>query len=281
MRPDTLGVIGLGAIGGSVAWQASRSGVPRIIGYSPVPAEAAAAAKAGAITEVATSVRHVIRHADFVVIAAPPAATMEQLQANAADIRDAQVWGTDVSSVKTPIVRLAESLGLAAHLAGSHPLAGTHRSGFAAARSDMFASAIVYVTALDGGDAAAREVADFWSTVLGAHPVSLTAPAHDALLAWTSHLPQVAASALAVALARSAPRGISYGPGARDGTRLAASSVEMWRDILLMNREPVLKALEGLEDSLGTLRSALAAGDVGALVEWLDRAALWRRELGE
>ena len=118
MRPDTLGVIGLGAIGGSVAWQASRSGVPRIIGYSPVPAEAAAAAKAGAITEVATSVRHVIRHADFVVIAAPPAATMEQLQANAADIRDAQVWGTDVSSVKTPIVRLAESLGLAAHLAG-------------------------------------------------------------------------------------------------------------------------------------------------------------------
>src|SRR5205085_3597432 len=281
MRPDTLGVIGLGAIGGSVAWQASRSGVTRIIGYSPVPAEAAAAAKAGAITEVATSVRHVIRHADFVVIAAPPAATMEQLQANAADIRDAQVWCTDVSSVKTPVVTLAESLGLAAHFAGSHPLAGTHRSGFAAARSDMFASAIVYVTALDGGDAAAREVADFWSTVLGAAPVSLTAPAHDALLAWTSHLPQVAASALAVALARSAPRGISYGPGARDGTRLAASSVEMWRDILLMNREPVLKALEGLEDSLGTLRSALAAGDVGALVEWLDRAALWRRGLGE
>src|ERR1051326_8956559 len=198
MRPDALGVLALGAIGGSVAWQASRAGVPRIIGYSPAPAEGVAAAKIGAITEVATSVRHVIRDADFVVIAAPPAATMEELQAHAAGIRDAQVWCTDVSSVKTPIVRLAETLGLAAHFAGSHPLAGTHRSGFAAARSDLFAGAIVYVTPLDDGDAAGREVADFWSAVLGAAPVTMAAPAHDALLAWTSHLPQVAASALAV-----------------------------------------------------------------------------------
>ncbi len=55
----------------------------------------------------------------------------------------------------------------------------------------------------------------------------------------------------------------------------------MWRDILLLNREPVLEALEGLEDSLGALRSALAAGDAGALVDWLERAAVWRRGLGE
>src|ERR1041384_6235302 len=113
MRPEALGVIGLGAIGGSLAWQASRAGIPRIIGYSPEAAEGAAAAKAGAITEVAPSVRDVIRHADFVVIAAPPAATMEQMQAVADEIRSRGIWCTDVSSVKTPIVRLAETLGLA------------------------------------------------------------------------------------------------------------------------------------------------------------------------
>jgi prephenate dehydrogenase len=281
MRPDTLGVIGLGAIGGSVAWQASRAGVPRIIGYSPEPAEAVAAAKARAITEVASSVQKVVRQADFVVIAAPPAATLEQLRAIAPQIQQRGIWCTDVSSVKAPIVKLAGSLGLSTRFAGSHPLAGTHRTGFGAARMDLFIGAIVYVTPLEQGDAAAREVADFWSGVLEAAPVTMSAESHDALLAWTSHLPQAAASALAAALARSGPQGVTYGPGARDGTRLAASSVEMWRDVLLLNREPVLKAVEGLEDSLGILRRALLNGDVAVLTEWLQAAAGWRRGLGE
>src|SRR5215472_1615006 len=127
MRPESLGVIGLGAIGGSVAWQAARSGVPRIVGYSPESAEGVAAVKAGAITEVAPSVRHLARQADFVVIAAPPAATLKQLRAIASELRARGAWCTDVSSVKGPIVHLAESLGLARQFAGSHPLAGTHR----------------------------------------------------------------------------------------------------------------------------------------------------------
>ena len=281
MKPEFLGVIGLGAIGGSVAWQAARAGVPRIVGYSPVPAESAAAAKAGAITEIATSVRQVIRQADFVVIAAPPLAAMKQLRAIADDVKSRGIWSTDVSSVKGPIVRVAESLGLSARFAGSHPLAGTHRSGFAAARSDLFSGAVVYVTPIDGGEAAAREVADFWSAVLGAAPVSIAADVHDSLLAWTSHLPQVAASALAAALARSGPSGVTYGTGARDGTRLAASSVEMWRDILLLNRESVLRALDGLDDAIGSLRRALATGDEASLTTWLTGAAEWRRGLGE
>src|SRR5712692_7158884 len=161
MRPDTLGVIGLGAIGGSVAWQAVLAGVPRVIGYSPVPAEGAAAAKAGALTEVATTARQVARHAELLVIAAPPAATLAQLRSVAAEIRSRGALCTDVSSVKHPVVELARSLGLAAHFAGSHPLAGTHRSGFAAARTGVFERAIVYVTPIEEGDRAGREVADF------------------------------------------------------------------------------------------------------------------------
>jgi prephenate dehydrogenase len=281
MRPESLGVIGLGAIGGSVAWQAARAGVPRIVGYSPTASEGAAAVKVGAITEVAPSVRELTRQAEFVVIAAPPAAALEQLSAIAPELQHRETWCTDVSSVKGPIVHLAESLGLAQRFAGSHPLAGTHRSGFAAARSDLFSGAIVYVTPIADGDTAAREVAHFWSSVLDAAPVSMRAEAHDALLAWTSHLPQAAASALAAALARAGPSGVTYGSGAKDGTRLAASSVEMWRDVLLLNREPVLQALEGLEDALGSLRRALAQGDAAALSDWLRTAADWRRGLGD
>src|SRR6266850_7090409 len=192
MRPDTLGVIGLGAIGGSVAWQAARAGIPRVIGYSPIPAEGVAAAKAGAVTEVAAAVQKVVRQADLVVIAAPPAATLDQLRAIAPDIQKRGIWCTDVSSVKGPVVHLAESLGLRERFAGSHPLAGTHRSGFGAARADLLSRAIVYVTPLENGDAAAREIADFWAGVFGADPVTMSAEAHDALLAWTSHLPQAA-----------------------------------------------------------------------------------------
>jgi prephenate dehydrogenase len=281
MRPDTLGVIGLGAIGGSVAWQAARAGIPRVIGYSPVPAEGVAAVKVGAVTEVATSVHKVAREADLIVIAAPPAASLDQLRAILPDLAGRSAWCTDVSSVKGPIARLAEELGLARCFAGSHPLAGTHRTGFQAARADLYSRAIVYVTPIPGGDTAAREIADFWSGVMDAAPVTVDPDTHDAMLAWTSHLPQAAASALAAALARSGPQGVTYGTGVRDGTRVAASSVEMWRDILLLNREPVLKALEGLEDALGSLRAALASADVDALSAWLDGAAQWRRGLGE
>src|SRR5215472_16869188 len=109
MRPESLGVIGLGAIGGSVVWQASRAGIPRIVGYSPVASEGALAAKAGAITDVAPSVRHLARQVDFVVIAAPPAATLKQLRAIASELQGRGAWCTDVSSVKGPIVHLAES----------------------------------------------------------------------------------------------------------------------------------------------------------------------------
>jgi prephenate dehydrogenase len=281
MKPDTLGVIGLGAIGGSVAWQAAQSGIRRVVGYSPVGGEAVAAAKAGAITDVATTVREVADRADLLVIAAPPGATLAQLRSVAGAVRGRGTLCTDVSSVKAPVVRLAEELGIGHRFAGSHPLAGTHRMGFAAARLDLLTNAIVYVTPAREGEEAAREIVDFWSGVYGAGPVLIDAAAHDGLVAWTSHLPQATASALAAAFARAGPTGVTYGSGARDTTRLAASSTEMWRDILMLNREGVLRALDGLEDQLGELRQALCTGDGTALIDWLEAGAAWRRRLDE
>ena len=85
--------------------------------------------------------------------------------------------------------------------AGSHPLAGTHVSGFAASDGSLFEGALVYVIPVDGGEHAHDEVVHFWKDVMGAHPVTIEAEQHDQLLAWTSHLPQSVASALAVAVA--------------------------------------------------------------------------------
>src|SRR6266699_928621 len=281
VRPQTLGLIGLGAIGGSIARQGKQPGIGTgiVVGGSPELAERALAAQQGALDDAPARAADVGRVADFLILAAPPAANIAQLDAIAPHLKPGAVV-TDVGSVKRAIVARAEQIGLAQRFAGSHPLAGTHRHGFEASRPDLFRGAVVYVTPCRDGEEALREVVDFWQTVLGAEPVVLAAERHDAQLAATSHLPQVVASLLGDFLARHAPPGASYGPGAADTTRLAASEPALWTEILLMNRDELLPALRGLEESLGSVERALEAGDAAALTAWLTRAATWRRRIG-
>ena len=276
MKPNHLGIIGLGAIGGSLARQGKLAGLLRVSGWSPEPSERALAVQQGALDDAPPRASDVARAADLLVLAAPPAANLEQLDALRPHLKPGALV-TDVGSVKRAIVARAEHIGLAARFAGSHPLAGTHRHGFEASRADLFRGAVVYVTPCNGGADAAREIAHFWQDVLSAEPVLLDAERHDAQLAATSHVPQVVASLLGDFLARHAPRGSTFGPGAMDTTRLAASDPELWTEILLMNRDEILPALRALEESLGTVERALEVGDAAALRAWLIRAAEWRR----
>jgi prephenate dehydrogenase len=279
VRPHTLGLIGLGAIGGSLARQAKLAGVSTVVGWSPEPAERALAAQQGALDDAPARAADVARVADLLILAAPPAANLAQLDALAPHLKTGALV-TDVGSVKRGIVARAERLGVGTRFAGSHPLAGTHQRGFEAARTDLFRGAVVYVTPCAGGGDAAREIAHFWEDVLGAEPVVLEAALHDAQLAATSHVPQIVASLLGDFLARHAPRGATFGPGAIDTTRLAASEPALWAEILLMNRDEILPALRALEESLGTVEHALEVGDAPALTAWLTRAAEWRRRVG-
>ena len=278
MRPTHLGIIGLGAIGGSLARQGKLAGVPTIIGWSPEPTERALAAQQGALDDAPARATDVARAADLLILAAPPAANLAQLAAVVPHLKPGALV-TDVGSVKRGIVARAESLGIGSRFAGSHPLAGTHRHGFEASRADLFRGAVVYVTPCRDGAGAAREIAHFWEDVLGAVPVVLEAARHDAQLAATSHVPQVVASLLGDFLARHAPPGSSFGTGAADTTRLAASEPALWTEILLLNRDEILPALRALEESLGTVERALEAGDAAALTAWLTRAAEWRRRI--
>ena len=288
VRPQTLGLIGLGAIGGSIARQVKSQGVGArgsglggitVVGWSPEPAERALAAQQGALDDAPSRAIDVARAADLLVLAAPPAANIAQLEAVVPHLKPGAVV-TDVASVKRAIVARAEELGLQDRFAGSHPLAGTHRHGFEASRPDLFRGAVVYVTPCAGGEGATREIVDFWEHVLEAEPVVLDAARHDAQLARTSHVPQVVASLLGDFLARHAPPGSTFGPGAIDTTRLAASEPQLWTEILLMNRDELLVALRALEESLGSVERALETGDARALLAWLTRAADWRRGVG-
>ena len=155
MRPSTLGVIGLGAIGGSVARQAKQAGIPTVLGWSPDPAERTAAVSQRAIDDAPADAAGVARAADLLVLAAPPAANLLLLETLHPHLhRESLV--TDVGSVKRGIVARAEALGIAKRFAGSHPLAGTHEHGFEASRGNLFAGAVVYITPTLGGDHAAR-----------------------------------------------------------------------------------------------------------------------------
>jgi len=274
--PRTLGVIGLGAIGGSVAWSAAIRGTPRILGCCRRPKEAVAAAKAGAITEIAHGPEDVVRSADFIVLADPPGVAVELLERLAPLIRERRVICTDVASVKAPATRLASRMDLAGHFAGSHPFVGHENAPFASARPDLLEQALVYVTPTEGGDRVAREVSDFWKRAVGAQPVTLDAARHDACVAWIGHLPRAAASALAAALAERGPEGVTYARSALDATRPAANDAGRWAELLWLNREQVAGALEGVESKLEELRSLLASGSEAELRRWLEDAARWR-----
>lgn len=282
MRPQSLAVLGLGAIGGSVAWQSRLAAVPSVIGYAPDRTDAVQALKAAAIHDVADTPARAVENAELVVLAAPPQAILDLLTQIAPHLRPGALV-TDVASVKGPVVARAVEVGLGDRFAGSHPFAGTHLAGWEGARPDRLAGAIVYVSSTGrGGDRAAREVMDFWDTVLGAHPVLIDAAAHDEQLAWTSHLPQAVASALARGMSREPSlRGASFGTGLRDTTRLAASPAEIWVDIFLMNAGPVGAALAHAEGELAALRELLARGDRRGLRTYLEEAARFRKRLDD
>jgi prephenate dehydrogenase len=277
VRPSSLAVIGLGAIGGSLAWQARLAGVARVVGFSPSRADGVQALRASAITELADSAPRAMRGAELVVLAVPARVTLDLIERLPPSLESGAVL-TDVCSIKGPVLASANAAGLGDRFAGAYPPAGTHASGFAAARPDRLRGCVVYVceTGAPGGDRAARGIMRFWEQVLEAQPVLIDAAAHDRQLAWTSHLPQAVASALARALADRGLAGLSFGTGARDTTRLAASSPDMWIDILLYNRAAVTEALDATEGSLAELRRLVTAGDADGLRRYLAVAQRFR-----
>jgi prephenate dehydrogenase len=249
-----------------------------VVGYSPEPAEGVQALKASAITELSDSPARAARGAELVVLAVPPRATLDLITQLATALEPGALL-TDVCSVKAPVVKQAVSVGLGDRFAGGHPLAGTHETGFGSARPDRLRGCVVYIceSGTAKGHRAAGGIASFWEHTLEASAVHIEAEAHDRQLAWTSHLPQAVAYALANTLADHGVGGVSFGSGAKDTTRLAASNPDMWMDILLYNQAAVTEALERVEGGIADLRRLLSSGDVTALRHYLEKARAFRQ----
>ncbi|HEX6536252.1 MAG TPA: prephenate dehydrogenase/arogenate dehydrogenase family protein [Gemmatimonadaceae bacterium] len=159
---------------------------------------------------------------------------------------------------------------------GTHPLAGSHETGFAASRPDLFVGSTVSVERRASPDA--RERAEWLWRVAGAERVEYRdAETHDRLMAWVSHLPQLASTALAATLAGGGIDARAVGTGARDATRLAASALGSWPALLRGAPRDLRDALAGLERAIAELRAALDDDAPAKLEAIWERGRAWRR----
>ena len=259
-----LAVVGVGLIGGSVGLAARRAGGWVVVGHDPAHAPAALAA--GAIDAVADTAAAAADGADLLVVAVPVGAAATVL----ASLRSSGPIVTDVGSTKRSVVSAARRLGVR-RFVGSHPMAGGHKGGVAHARADLFDGATCLLTPTDDTDPAAVDtVAAFWQS-LGMSIRHLSPDEHDRQVADISHVPHAAAGAVA---RQADPAAVPLAAGGwRDTTRVAGGSPDLWRDILLDNRDHVTAALRRLRDDVDDLIGRLDAGDPAAVREWLARAA--------
>lgn len=212
-----------------------------------------------------------------VVFAAPLDATVALME------EEPRAWtaawlATDAASLKAPVMAAAKRAGESGRVfAGAHPMCGSERSGYAAGRADLFDGARVWLCGSGGSgggsdgsgvgeDPALRRAAAFWRS-LGGCPRAVSAERHDQVMCWASHLPQLAAWALAGALEGAGIGPGELGPGGRDMTRLAASAPEMWLPLLGASAAEDARAVRALESQLRLLRSQLEDRDLDALRE--------------
>lgn len=274
---ERVALIGTGMIGSSLMLALRGAGAARVYVGHDINLERAEKAKArGIVDAVAESVGEAVREAELVVIAVPVRATGAVCEAMAPAI-GADAIVTDVGSTKVAVMEVVgRTLPFPERFVGGHPIAGNEKSGPEAADAGLFKGrrCLITPTASTRSDAVG-EVRAIWEAV-GASVEEMDAQLHDRALAYVSHLPHVAAFALAaaageVAAGDNALLGLSGG-GFADTTRIAASDPVMWRDVLLDNAGPVLEAIERLDRTLGRLRRAIAAGDGEALVRLIEEA---------
>jgi len=276
----TIAIHGLGLIGGSLglALRATAPS-PRVVGFDADPAAAEEALEGGAVEALLGVAEEAVPGIEIRVTAVPPRAALALVPKLLASLPEGACL-TDLSSVMLPVLAAVGS-GAAGRFVGSHPLRGSEQGGFRAARRDLFQGATVLMGGpLEEGSPAAR-IATMWRSI-GAVPTPIAPTLHDALVALTSHVPQVASTALVRTLRRTgsmtALLAQGAGPGLRDATRLAGSPADLWFDILTLNAEKVTPALELLEREVRGLRQAFARRDP-ELRTLLEEARSFRREI--
>ncbi len=279
MTLDTLTIVGVGLIGGSIGLAAKRRGLARrVLGAGRQQSSLDEALAVGAIDEGFLDAAAAVHQADLTVFCTPVDRIAEQIIALAPGCKAGALL-TDAGSTKSAIVRAVEGrLPRGVAFVGSHPLAGSEKRGPQHADAGLFQDRLTVVTPAPGGDPQAVErTVSFWQA-LGSRVKRMAPEEHDRALAMTSHLPHLLASALAGILPVELHE--LTATGFRDTTRVAAGDPVLWTGIFLQNRAAMLDAVGLMQERLLAFETALKTHDRAALDDLLDQGKRTRDALG-
>jgi prephenate dehydrogenase len=278
---NQLGLIGCGLMGGSFALAAKRAGlVKRVVGYSKSPSTTELAKRMGVIDVAAESALLAVSGSDLVLLAVPVSATETTFKA-IRHLLEPGMLVMDVGSTKRDVVDAArrvlkERIGC---FVPAHPIAGKEVAGISHSDAALYTGRQVILTPLPQTDPAlVQQATDTWAAI-GAQVLKMTAENHDAAFAAVSHLPHLLAFAYFSAVSKQ-PAGRDFltlaGPGFRDFTRIAASDPSVWRDVLMANREELLKQSMRFRHALDALEHVILSGNADALEDLIREASKGR-----
>lgn len=272
-----LAIAGLGLMGGSLGLSCLERGLAvDVVGYDRDPASLARALEVGAITHAAGSLKEAVDGADLVVIATP-VGSIASVFAEASSALMPNCIVTDVGSTKGGVVeQITRAAPPGIHFIGGHPVAGSEKEGIEAATPSLFEGCLWVLTPTESTSPDAYGRLMRFLSGLGVRILALDPRRHDEALALTSHLPQLLSSTLMGFADEVANEGdglpLLTAGGFRDMTRIAASSPDLWIDIVRENRPALLALVRKFQESFGSAADALERSDWEGLRHTLDEA---------
>ena len=253
LNVEKILIIGLGMIGSSIALASKSKGIS-VLGFDKSSKLLEKAIEKNIIDQDVKSVEEInspkfAKEIDLIIVAVPPKQTLavfNQLK----DIWNTEVTITDTSSVKNHI-----KLENVSNIVLSHPIAGSDQSGLEAANAKLFFNKKnVLCNPFNSGKGHYEKVDNFWKNALQMKTTLMSVNEHDLVFAITSHLPHLVSYALIDSI-RLSSHDVedNAGGGLKEFLRLSGSNSEMWRDIFVLNRVDLIKALAGMQVSLNNL----------------------------
>jgi len=282
----TLVIYGVGLLGGSLGLAAKRYRVAeQVLGIGRNEARLSRAQDRGAVDAYATDLSAIDDQCDLAVVCTPVGLIPDVVLQLAGHLSPRAVI-TDVGSTKGKVVQAVSAgwpAGKPPAFVGSHPMSGSEKTGVDHASAELYRDSTCIVTPVDSTPAAALETVESFWRALGARVVRLSPEDHDRLVACTSHIPHLTATALSLLMGQCGdenPKAYKLiGEGFRDATRTAAGDPVMWRDICLDNSQSITHALDQLLRQIEEIRQAVHDGQAEHIENLLARGQAVRRRV--
>lgn len=279
---EKVAILGVGLLGASFGL-ALKGVMPDccITGYGRSESNLIYAKERGIIDKYSLDASEACSDADLILLAVPVGSFVELVKGIVSAFKNGAVV-TDTGSVKGELVyRIQSILPEGVHFVGSHPIAGSHESGARYAKSSLFKDALCVITPTEQSHQfAVSQVTDLWKA-FGCRVVYMDPHEHDRVYNLVSHFPHLLSYCVMHTVTKSEGNGVfSYaGRGFKDLTRIAASSPELWTDILILNRENLSDTIDRFIEELMTFKRWLSGDNYEEIQNYLKEANLLRRSI--